>query len=43
MNSVQQLHEHHHEKVLIQRFHLSGHTFRFHLTVQDLEVLFLWQ
>ena len=26
MNSVQQLHEHHHWKVLIKNFHLSGHT-----------------
>ena len=37
MNSVQQLHEHHHQKVLIESFHLSGHTFRFRWTVQDLE------
>ena len=38
MNSVQQQCEHHHQKVLIESFHLSGHTFRFHWTVQDLEV-----
>ena len=38
MNSVQQQHEHHHQKVLIESFHLSGHTFRFHWMVQDLEV-----
>ena len=34
MNSVQQQRE----KVLIESFHLSGHTFRFRWTVQDLEV-----
>ena len=28
MNSVQQQREHHHQKVLIESFHLSGHTFR---------------
>ena len=38
MNSVQQQYEHHGQKVLIKSFHLSGHTFRFHWTVQDLEV-----
>ena len=38
MNSVQQQCEHHHQKVFIQSFHLSGHTFRFRWTVQDLEV-----
>ena len=38
MNSVQQQCEHHHQKVLIESFHLSGHTFRFCWTVQDLEV-----
>ena len=30
--------EHHNQKVLIESFHLSGHTFRFRWTVQDLEV-----
>ena len=38
MNSVQQQCEHHHQKVLIKSFHLSGHTFRILWTVQDLEV-----
>ena len=38
MNSVQQQCEHHHWKGLIESFHLSGHTFRFHWTVQDLEI-----
>ena len=38
MNFVQQQHEHHHQKVLIESFHLSGHTFRFRWTAQDLEV-----
>ena len=38
MNSVQQQHEHLHQKVLIGSFHLSGHTFSFRWTVQDLEV-----
>ena len=38
MNSVQQQREHHHQKVLTESFHLSGHTFRFCWTVQDLEV-----
>ena len=38
MTSVLQQHEHHHLKVLIKNFHLSGHTFRFHWMVQDLEV-----
>ena len=38
MNSVQQQREHRHQKVLIENFHLSGHTFIFHWTVQDLEV-----
>ena len=38
MNSVQQLSEHRHQKVLIESFHLSGHTFRFRWMVQDLEV-----
>ena len=38
MNSVQQQCEHHHYKVLIESFHLSGHTFMFRWTVQDLEV-----
>ena len=38
MNSVQQQHEHHHQKVFIESFHLSGHTFRFRWTVLDLEV-----
>ena len=37
MNSVQQQLEHHYQKVLIESFHLSGHTFRFRWTVQDLE------
>ena len=32
--------EQHHEKVLIQSFHLSGHTFRFCWIVRDLEVFF---
>ena len=40
MNSVQQQREHHHWKVLVESFHLSGHTFRFRWTVQDLEVFF---
>ena len=34
MNSVQQQREHHHWKVLIESFHLSGHTF---WSVQDLK------
>ena len=38
MNSVQQQREHHHQKVPIESFHLSGHTFRFRGTVLDLEV-----
>ena len=38
MNSVQQQCEHHYLKVLIESFHLSGYTFRFCWTVQDLEV-----
>ena len=38
MNSVQQQSEHHHWKVLIKNFHLSGHTFIFRWIVQDLEV-----
>ena len=38
MNSVRQQREHHHWKVLVESFHLSGHTFRFRWTVQDLEV-----
>ena len=29
-------------KVLIERFHLSGHTFRFGWMVQDLEVFLTW-
>ena len=37
MNSVQQQWGHHHWKVLIEIFHLSGHTFRFPWTVQDLQ------
>ena len=42
MISVQQQREHHHQKVLIKCFLLSGHTFRFHWTVQDLhEYVFL--
>ena len=36
MNCVQQQREHHHKKILIENFHLSGHTFRFRWTVQDL-------
>ena len=36
MNSVQQQREQ--REVLIESFHLSVHTFRFHWTVQDLEV-----
>ena len=36
MNFVQQQHEHHHKKVLIQSFHLSGHTFRFRLQENEL-------
>ena len=35
MNSVQQQHEHHHWKILVENFHLSGQVL---LTVQDLEV-----
>ena len=38
MNCVQQQHERHHWTVLIDSFHLSGHTFRFRWIVQDLEV-----
>ena len=38
VNSVQQQCEHHHQKVLIKSFHLSGYTSRFCWTVQDLEV-----
>ena len=38
MNSVQQQREHYHQKVLIESFHLSGHTFRFRWAVQDLGV-----
>ena len=38
MNSIQHRCEHHHQKVLIESFHLSGHTFRFCWTVQDLGV-----
>ena len=37
MNSVQQQLEHYYQKILIESFHLSGHTFRFRWTVQDLE------
>ena len=33
MISVPQQHEHHHQKVLIKSFHLSGHTFRFCWTI----------
>ena len=36
MNSVHQQREHHHQKILVESFHLSGHTFRW--AVQDLEV-----
>ena len=42
INSVLQQRGHHHQKVLIESFHLNGHTFRFRCTVQDLEV-FLFQ
>ena len=42
MNFVQQQCEHHHQNVLIERFHLSGHTLRFHWTVQDSEVFLVW-
>ena len=38
MNCVQQQCECHHLKVFIESFRLSGHTFRFRWTVQDLEV-----
>ena len=38
MNSVLQQRENNHLKVLSESFHLSGHTFRFRWTVQDLEV-----
>ena len=38
MNFVQQLGGHHHQKVLIESFHLNGHTFRFPQMVEDLEV-----
>ena len=41
MKAVQQQRERHHWKVLIKSFHLSGHTFRFRWTVQDLEVSLL--
>ena len=40
MNSVQQQCEHHHQKVLIESFHLNGHTFSFPWTVQDSGVFF---
>ena len=36
MNSVQQQREYY--KVLIEGFPLSGHTFRFRWTLQDLEI-----
>ena len=37
MNSVQQQCAlHHHNKILIESFHLSGHTFRFHLQQSEL-------
>ena len=38
MNSVQQQSEYHHQKALMESFHLNGHTFRFRWIVQDLEV-----
>ena len=38
INFVQQQCEHHQSKVLIESFHLSGHTIRFCWTVQDLIV-----
>ena len=34
-NFVQQQREHHHWNVLIESFHLSGHTVRFRGSVQD--------
>ena len=48
MNCVQQQCEHHHRKVLIESFRLSGHTFRFRWTVQELDIFLfsqirLWQ
>ena len=39
IDSVQEQCEHNHPKVLIESFHLSGHTFRFHWTFQDLELV----
>ena len=39
MNSFPQHCEHHYKKVFIESFHLSGHTFSFRWTVQDLGVL----
>ena len=42
MNSVQQQREHHHQKVLVESFHLSGHSFRFRWAVQDLGVFLLY-
>ena len=38
MNSVQCINMH----TIIESFHLSGHTFRFHWTVQDLEVFLVY-
>ena len=37
LHSVQQQREHHHQKVVIENFHLSGHTFRSCWTVQDFQ------
>ena len=37
-NFVQEQHGYHHWKVHIESFRLSGHTFRFRCTVQELEV-----
>ena len=42
MKSAQQQCKHQHQKVLIESFHLSGHTFRFRWMVQDLEVFLVW-
>ena len=42
MNSTQQQSEHHHWKVPIESFHLSGHTFRFRWTVHDVGVFLIW-
>ena len=40
LNTTLQQREHHHSRILIESFHLSGHTFRLHWTVQDLDIWF---